>query len=219
MTLQNRVTPFGEIVANRARGQFMGNRGGRLHTEDKQLTGRRWVSRRWICCVTEFRGWWREVMGNGYTELFFLDESTALAAGHRPCAFCRRQDYRRFVEAWSRAAGMQGPAAADVIDRVLHEERVGPRREKRTFTAAAGSLPPGTFVTFAETPGDAFITWGGELYPWRFEGYGEAIGTAAGAEAFVLTPRSIVAAFEAGYVPRGGPAIEGRAGTERPRPS
>ncbi|NUQ55921.1 MAG: hypothetical protein HUU14_08570, partial [Dehalococcoidia bacterium] len=72
MTLQNRVTPFGEIVANRARGQFMGNRGGRLHTEDKQLTGRRWVSRRWICCVTEFRGWWREVMGNGYTELFFL---------------------------------------------------------------------------------------------------------------------------------------------------
>lgn len=202
MALQNRVDPFGEIVAHPARGLFMGNRGGRIHTQGKQLSNRRWASHHWICCVTEFRGWRREVMGAGYTELFFLDEATALAAGHRPCAFCRRGDFERFVEAWARGAQVERPRSVDVIDRALHAERAGPGRQKAMFTAKLADLPAGTFVTFEETPARAYLTWAGRLFPWSFEGYGEPIAGRPGLEALVLTPRSIVGALGAGYEPK-----------------
>ncbi len=103
MPLQNRVTPAGELVAVTSRGLFMGNRGGRFHRDDRTLGARRWVSRAWICCVTQFKGRHRAVWENGYTELFFLDEPTALAAGHRSCFECRRGDALAFAASWAAA--------------------------------------------------------------------------------------------------------------------
>ena len=121
--LQNRVTPFGEIAAVTARGTMMGNRGGCFHDDAQQLRRRRWASRRWICCVLSFKERHREVMmPRRYTELFFLDEATAFAAGHRPCAECRRADYNAFQKAWQRA-GLPSEAKADAMDLVLHAER------------------------------------------------------------------------------------------------
>ena len=121
--LQNRVDPFGEFHAVPERGAMMGNRGGRLHRDDRTLTGRRWTSRRWIVCVCEFKGRWREVWGRGYTELFFLDEPTALAAGHRPCFECRRVAAKAFISAFPGR-----PSGADPMDEALHRERVENRR-------------------------------------------------------------------------------------------
>src|SRR5271167_1181290 len=117
--LQNRVDPFGDFHATVARGTVMGNRGGRLHRDDRTLGTRRWTSKRWIVCRCEFRGRRRDVWGNGYTELFFLDESTALAAGHRPCFECRRDAAKAFLAAFPGA-----PTHADAMDEVLHGERL-----------------------------------------------------------------------------------------------
>ena len=103
MPLQNRVTPFGELVAVPARGTLFGNRGGRFHTDAKTLSARRWASRQWICCMLDFKGRQRDVWGRFYTELFFLDEPTVLAAGHRPCFECRRKDAEKFAEQWRAA--------------------------------------------------------------------------------------------------------------------
>ncbi|MEL7303179.1 MAG: hypothetical protein AAGJ53_05760, partial [Pseudomonadota bacterium] len=130
--LQNRVRPDGEIVAISERGTMMGNRGGRIHTTDKTLSRRRWASHHWICCVLEFRGRQREVMApRSYTELFFLDEATAFAAGHRPCFECRRADANRFAEVFAetRSDSDSGDtvkttrATVAEIDAVLHAER------------------------------------------------------------------------------------------------
>ena len=107
--LQNRVSPFGELCAFSARGLFMGNRGGRFHTDAKKVTARRWASRQWICCVLEFKGRRRDVWGRSYTELFFLDEPTAFAAGHRPCFECRRRDAEAFAEKWREARRLRRP--------------------------------------------------------------------------------------------------------------
>ncbi len=202
MPLQNRVTPFGEIVAVPQRGTLMGNRGGRFHTPDKKLTRRRWVSRRWIACVLQFKGRHREVMApDRYTELFFLDEATALAAGHRPCRECRRADFERFREAWLRgnpALGVSPDASIDEIDRVLHAERVGPGGAKVTFTAPLGDLPDGVLVARG---GAAFLVAGGALWEWSPAGYTGRRPLAPEAEATVLTPRSAVRAITAGYRP------------------
>ena len=121
MPLQNRVDPFGELFADPSRGTLMGNRGGRFHTQTRTLTARRWASRQWICCVLTFRGRHRDVWGRFYTELFFLDEPTALAAGHRPCFECRRQDAEAFAEAWRKAKRLPVRPYADEMDLVLHE--------------------------------------------------------------------------------------------------
>src|SRR5205809_692519 len=146
MPLQNRVTPFGELVAVASRGQFMGNRGGRLHRDDRTLGARRWVSRQWICCVTRFKGRHRAVWGSGYTELFFLDEPTALAAGHRPCFECRRRDAEHFAALWGQTRGWPAPARAPEMDLALHPERVGAEGQKITYRAQLSALPDGTFV-------------------------------------------------------------------------
>ncbi len=111
MPLQNRVDPFGNLLATPARGTLMGNRGGKFHTDDRKLTRRRWASRQWICCVLDFKGRQRDVWGRFYTELFFLDEVTAFAAGHRPCFECRRKDAERFRRAVS-AKGASARARA-----------------------------------------------------------------------------------------------------------
>lgn len=202
MPLQNRVTPFGEIVADPARGTLMGNRGGCLHDDQKRLRRRRWVSERWITCLLEFRGWHREVMRPGYyTELFFLDEATALAAGHRPCAECRRADFHHFRDAWmagNPGAGLTPGASISAIDRVLHAERCGPGWSKRTFEARLGDLPDGVMVAIG---GRAYLLRDAKLWTWRFDGYGADDAAEPSRVVTVLTPRSTVRAIEAGYRP------------------
>jgi hypothetical protein len=219
MPLQNRVTPFGEVVAVPQRGTLMGNRGGCLHTPAKTLTGRRWVSRRWISCLLEFRGRHRDVMTPGrYTELFFLDEATALAAGHRPCRECRRSDHERFREAWLRGnatLGIPTGASIDEVDRVLHAERVRPDGSKATFRARLGELPDGVFVVLDRAPGAAFLLAKGFLWRWTADGYADPSPLRPDAEASVLTPRSAVKAIASGYVP----ALHRSAGGAQPTPA
>jgi hypothetical protein len=202
--LQNRVTPFGEIVASAARGGLMGNR-GILHDDRKRLGNARWRTKSWISCVLEWKGSQRTVMSPGsYTELFFLDEATACAAGHRPCAQCRRRDYNRFVAAWRQAAGIgeRTPVTASAIDARLHADRVAPRtRGKITFTAPLGDLPDGTMVTLPDATSQALLVLGDALLPWSPRGYGAPVGKPFGT-ASVLTPSSMVEALRAGYRPQ-----------------
>ena len=150
MPLQNRVTPEGEIIATPHRGLLMGNRGGCFHLPDKTLGPRRWASRQWIACVLEFKGRHRELMQpNRYTELFFLDEATALSAGHRPCFECRRADADRFAELWARAFGSEDRARAPAMDDQLHAERVDRDRRKVTFRDRRANIPSGAFIRYA----------------------------------------------------------------------
>jgi hypothetical protein len=205
MPLENRVTPFGEIVAVPERGTFMGNRGGCFHTAARTLTSRRWASRRWIVCLLEFKGRKREVMApHHYTELFFLDEATALAAGHRPCAECRRTDHHRFKDAWLRgnaSRGLPADVRIDEIDRVLHGERLAAGGLKVTFRAPLGELPDGTFVVLDEAPSAAYLLARGALWRWAPGGYAGPVPRKAEPDVIVLTPRSTVDAIAAGYWP------------------
>src|SRR5436305_15061795 len=146
MPLQNRVTPAAELVAVPVRGLFMGNRGGRLHRDDRRLGSRRWTSRAWICCLLEFKGRHRAVWGDSYTELFFLDEPTALAAGHRPCFECRRRDAMRFAASWAAARNEPVPPRAAEMDRVLHAERLD-GRGKRRHRLPIDTLPDAAMLT------------------------------------------------------------------------
>ena len=196
--LQNRVTPFGEIIATRARGTLMGNRGIIHDPNTKRLLTRRWQHHAWICCVLDFKDYQHPIMGvSAYTELFFLDEGTALAAGHRPCAYCRRAAFNAFKQAWSVATGAADPHAPR-IDRQLHAERVTRRREKVTFTAQLGELPAGTFV---ELDGHAHLLQQDKLLPWNTDGYGPPLRFTRSARVQVLTPYSTVAVLRAGYMP------------------
>jgi hypothetical protein len=192
--LRNRVTPFGEIVAVPGRGAMMGNRGV-LHDRSQRIV-RPWQVRRWIACLVEFRGRRRTVMQpNRYTELFFLDEAAAFSAGHRPCAECRNADYRRFRDLWQRVVGL--PADADAMDAVLHRERVS-STGKVTYREKLAALPDGAYVALDEA---AWLVWGKQLYAWSDAGYTARRSRPASGDAVVLTPRSIVALFAAGYLP------------------
>lgn len=194
MPLQNRVTPFGEIVALEARGTMMGNR-GRLHDDHRRIVRFTQVPR-WLACVLEFRGRKRRVMRPGYyTELFFLDEATALSAGHRPCAECRSRDYRRFRSFWETLFG--GPAPAGTIDARLDAERRD-GNVKRTYRARLAGLPDGTFVAIG---GDAWLVSGDALFAWSPRGYTRRRERPRDGNVDVLTPRSIVAVLAAGYQP------------------
>lgn len=200
MPLQNRVDPYGRLHAVSARGTLMGNRGV-LHDASKRIVSS-WRTRRWITCVLEFRGRHREVFApRRYSELFFLDEATALSAGHRPCAECRRARYEEFRAAWAAGRGSSGGArlpGADDIDRALHDERVPRGRRRREWTAALSSLPPGVMV---EHGGRPCLYREGALLPWTFEGYGSAFRPFPAERIRVLTPRSIVEAIRAGFEP------------------
>jgi hypothetical protein len=167
MPLQNRVDPFGELLAIPARGQFMGNRGGRFHTAAKTLTTRRWVSRQWICCVLDFKGRHRDVWGRFYTELFFLDEPTAFAAGHRPCFECRREAAEAFAEKWREAHKLPARPRAGEMDDMLHRERLNGRR-KRMHRLAVNTLPDGAFVALGE---GAFAIRDDVVLRWTAQGY------------------------------------------------
>jgi hypothetical protein len=203
MARQNRVTPFGAIVAVPERGTLMGNRGV-LHDDD--AIRRSWQLRRWILCVLAFKGRQRAVMSPGrYTELFFLDEATGLAAGHRPCAECRRERFGAFRAAWvaGRSDVNDGPNPTAVeIEGRLHAERVGEGGEQVRVAAAIDDMPDGVFVTLAGDEATAWLVWRGELLAWSAGGYRERRPRPAGVRVSVLSPASTVAAIRAGYVPR-----------------
>lgn len=206
MTLQNRVDPFGGIRAVAARGLFTGNRGIIHDPETKSLLARRWTTKAWICCACEYRARRREVMGRnapgggaGWTELFFLDEVTALAAGHRPCFTCRREAAKSFTAAWAAGRGAVSPKVGE-IDAVLHAERLatGPKALPLDATAIS-ALPDGTMIAAA---GQAFALQAGRALPWRFEGYGLARDPSTlRAPLALVTPPSTVAVLRAGFSP------------------
>jgi hypothetical protein len=202
MPRQNRVTPFGDIVAVPERGTLMGNRGC-LH-DDAGRIRRPWQDRRWIACVTDFRGRKRQLMTPGhYTELFFLDEATSLAAGHRPCAECRRGRFNDFRHAWRAAHGAGGshlPTAGAMDDR-LHAERVSPDCSKRCFTAMLAGLPDGVMVRHDLWDDTAHLVLGDRLLAWSAGGYIGRVARPDDLEVGVLTPESTVRAIRAGYAP------------------
>ena len=196
MPHRNRVTPFGDVVATEARGLLYGNRGV-LH-DDRGRIVRPFQGRRWIACRLAFKGRRRRLLQPGrFTELFFLDEATAFAAGHRPCAECRREDFDRFHAAWG-ATHPGTSSRVDDIDRELHEQRVGPGRTKRLHASVTGELPDGAMIA---DDGAAWLIQDGTLLRWTPAGYGDR-HVADPAEAVqLLTPPSIVAVIAAGYTP------------------
>lgn len=197
MPLQNRVTPFGDIVAVSARGLFTGNRGIIHDPATRTLTGRRWTTRAWIICRCDYKGIRRAVMAQrSWTELFFLDEATALSAGHRPCFLCRREEARSFRASWSAGNRVALPKAQD-MDLRLHAERVE-RGGKRLhpLTGPLDALPDGAFLA---AQGDAYLVRDGETLLWRPEGYRRA--SLSGPVDGLLTPPSTLAALAAGYRP------------------
>ena len=206
--LQNRVTPEGAIIATPERGLMMGNRGGCLHTPDQRLGTRPWASRQWICCRLEFRGRRRQLMAPGhYTELFFLDEATALAAGHRPCFECRRADALRFAELWALAHAASGAgkgrARAGQIDGILHGQRIARDGTKATHRMPLAALPDGAIVRTRTGPA---VVIDGRLAAWTAAGYRDAVARAPDAAPDraileVLTPVSIIAVMKLGYLP------------------
>ena len=197
MPLQNRVTPLGDIISTPQRGLFTGNRGIIHDPATKTLLKRRWSSKAWIICVCEFRGRWREVMATrSWTELFFLDEATALAAGHRPCFYCRRDDATRFRGAWERGNGIDGVRATE-MDVVLHRERLDGRAKRlHPLPMPVEKLPDGAMVQ----AGDAsYLIVRGRTLQWSFDGYRER--QAGVPDAMLLTPPSTLRAMAAGYRP------------------
>jgi hypothetical protein len=197
MTLQNRVTPLGELVADPARGLVYGNRGC-LHDERGRIR-RRYDGKRWIACRLEFRGRRRHPLQQPgrFTELFFLDEATAFAAGHRPCALCRRRDYERFLEIWRALHPRSG--GAESVDARLHAERVDYRtRARRHHEARLDELPDGTFVL---EDGEPWLVFGARLLHWTPSGYDESRPWPARGRAEVVTPPSLVAVLRAGWEP------------------
>lgn len=244
MPLQNRVTPFGEIVADPARGMLTGNR-GILHVVEadgtRRLGPRRWTTTAWICCTLDFRGRRRVPMSPGtWTELFFLDEVTALAAGHRPCAYCRRADFEAFRAAVAGGLGLAEPPRAPELDRRLHAERLTPPgagpRVRRLWPMAVDAVPPGAMAAGRARPGSAkdgpVTAWlrdGPGWRRWGLSGYGPVIETgaetgtdgpggppvASGGTVAVLTPPTVLAALAGGYRPARHPtASHPTAGTD-----
>jgi hypothetical protein len=195
--LQNRVTPFGEIVAISQRGMFMGNRGIIHDPRTRTLLSRRWTTKAWITCTCDYKGTRRDVMSRrSWTELFFLDEATALAAGHRPCFFCRRQAAEAFRSAWTIGNGGERPAAA-AMDAALHRERLEHRLKRlHALPAPIGQLPDGAMVASGTA---SYVILGARALEWTEGGYRESAATPA--DARLLTPPSTVRALAAGYRP------------------
>jgi hypothetical protein len=205
MPLQNRVTPTGEIIATAHRGMFTGNRGIIHDPATKTLLKKRWSSPAWITCVCEFRGWRRKVMGGrSWTELFFLDEATAFAAGHRPCFFCRRDDANRFRAAWEEGNGIADVRARE-MDVVLHGERLERGRKRlHPLPMPVKKLPDGAMVQHGE---DSFLVLQGRALRWSMAGYTKVDGTIE--DTLLLTPPSTLRAMSAGYRPVLHPSVKG----------
>ena len=189
MPVQNRVTPLGELIATPERGLVYGNRGC-LHDAQGNIR-RRYDVKRWIACQLEFRGWQRPalLMPGRFTELFFLDEATALAAGHRPCALCRRADYNDLTALWSKLH--PGQLGADAVDAQLQRERLDARaRERRLHEAPLAELPDGAFVMRDDEP---WLVLGNQLLAWSPGGYTARARRPARGTATLITPPSLVA--------------------------
>ncbi|WP_441237010.1 hypothetical protein [Bradyrhizobium sp. 930_D9_N1_4] len=197
MPLQNRVTPTGDIIATPHRGLFTGNRGIIHDPATKTLLNKRWSSPAWITCLCEFRGWRRPVMARrSWTELFFLDEATAFAAGHRPCFFCRRDDAKRFRAAWEAGNGVSG-VSAKAMDAVLHQERLDHGRKRlHALPMPLTELPDGAMVQRGE---ESFLVMQGRTLLWSLSGYARAKRELA--SPMLLTPPSALRAIIAGYKP------------------
>jgi hypothetical protein len=197
--LQNRVDPFGNIIVTSARGSLMGNRGV-IH-KDKEIV-KAFNHKAWIICSLEFKGRKRTVMmPDRWTELFFLDEATAFAAGHRPCFECRREDAMRFKSSWIQGNPQYGfhmKTSIQLIDSIIHAERIDSNNKKITHQRLLSDIPAGTFVLSNDEP---FIFHKNQLHRWSPFGYEEGIMMDANSLLTVLTPRSVVNAFRAGYVP------------------
>lgn len=199
--LQNRVNPFGDLVAVHHRGALMGNR-GILHDADSRIV-RSWAHKSWVTCLLSYKEIKRPkpFSSGNYSELFFLDEVTAFAAGHRPCSYCQRKRSNEFKAAWLHAnvpleqqQGFKMPA----LDAQLHEERAKRGGAKVTYEAEVSSLPSGTMFEYENS---AYLVNAGQYLPWSFDGYGKAVVFPPTAIVRVLTPYSIVMAFRHGFTP------------------
>ncbi len=198
MPYQNRVDPFGNLFVSTARGAWMGNR-GILHDANKRIS-RTHAHQNWITCALSFNGRKRSIMAVGrYTELFFLDEATSFAAGHRPCAECRRQRYNEFTAVWRKVHGEPeaGRPFAQTVDRILHSHRIASAGRKMTSEHPISDLPDGTMVA---DDGGAVLLWRNYQFEWRADGY-QPRRTSLTGTVPVLTPAPIVALFRAGLVP------------------
>ncbi|WP_417463085.1 hypothetical protein [Kordiimonas sp.] len=204
MTLQNRVDPFGHLIATPARGTLMGNR-GILHDDQREIR-RTYAHQNWVTCALSFKDRKRPLMApRCYTELFFLDEATSFAAGHRPCATCRRKNFKAFLTAWQTAHGGpdEGRTLPQTIDRALHKARIN-RRQKVTFDAPLADLPDGTIITDGDTP---LLIWQGGLHRWSFDGF-TSLETSLSGTVTVLTPEPLIPVFRHGYCPEVHASVE-----------
>lgn len=202
MTLQNRVTPFGELKSINARGEFLGNR-GILHNDEKQIV-KQWRHKAWVTCSLEYQGIQREIFSKGnYSELFFLDEATALSAGHRPCGDCRRERLKEFKLLWQQANSEDGDTSGtkvELIDTQMHAERTMRDGTKVTYQTKLGELPDGAFISI---DGIALLKWNNKLFEWSASGYTERFETFPEELVVdVLTPRSVIGVIKSGYIPQ-----------------
>lgn len=198
MPYQNRVAPTGDLHGVSNKGTLMGNRG--IIHDDEGTIIRTHAHQNWVTCALHYKGRKQALMAPGrYTQLFFLDEATALAAGHRPCATCRRDRYRSFVDAWNEVHGgpQDGRSVPQTIDRVLHAARISRRREKVTFRSKLTDLPTGTIIAGEDHP---ILLWHGAFLRWSFSGYQDADAKPP-EEVTVLTPEHLVALYAAGWAP------------------
>jgi hypothetical protein len=204
MPLQNRVSPFSTLTATPERGSWTGNRGV-IHNADKEIV-RNHTVKYWITCELKYKDFQRKVMtSNRWTELFFLDEATAFAAGHRPCGFCRNPDFKRFKSLWllanSERYGLEANVKMDIIDNFIHQERLDTNGSQKTFKAVLNTLPDGIFIAFGDTE-KAFLWYQQNLYEWSFSGYTKILEFVQNQEVDVLTPLSYVEVFKVGYLPQ-----------------
>jgi len=210
--LQNRVDPYGNIIKTPTRGVWMGNR-GIIHNKNNEIV-RPFQNKTWLTCRTEFKNRKLKVMApNTYTKLFFIDEATAFAAGHRPCAYCRKEDYQLFKKLWIKANpqyNLKENSPVAEIDKILHTERIAGTGSATTLTGSLNELPDGVIISYENQP----LLWkSGQLYPWTPEGYQQPIihtnATEIGSTHHtppdpitILTPASIIRMFKAGYQPQ-----------------
>ncbi len=199
--MQNRVNPFGEIIQTPARGLWMGNR-GHIHNLNRKIV-RPFKLKAWLTCKLEFKGRKREIMApNLYTELFFMDEATAFAAGHRPCFECRRDDYNKFKTSWLKGNPeykFTDKTSIQYIDEILHNERMNKNGSKKTYEENNSNLPNGTFITTDNQP---YLVFNKHLYLWTSQGYTKKKSFSAVGKSLVLTPKSVVNTFRAGCIPQ-----------------
>ena len=199
--LQNRVDPFGNLIKTTARGNWMGNR-GILHSAQQQIV-RSFKLKAWITCRLEFNGRKRQVMApHRYTELFFLDEATSFAAGHRPCFECRRADYQKFKSFWLKGNpeyGLNEKTPVKKIDDILHKERIGSDKSKVFFEENIDKIPNGSFVLFGKSP---YLVFNKQMYLWTPFGYNKPVSMPGINKLSMLTPKSLVNTFRAGYEPQ-----------------